>query len=124
MRTLINALVSGQREYLENGDIVTKAPTATELRAARELQNLSNVNDTNLVMIETLQRHNQQQLQEILTMQVMIQEYQKKIDELKLKFNATNNESVCASTQETSDVGSGSEQPSGSDSDSEGRGTN
>lgn len=120
MQILINALVNGTNEFQDDGVVITKPPTAMSLRAARELTTLININATNHQLIMQLQSRVEEQLKEILNLQSNLNESNQRNQELR----ASSISSVCENTRETSEVGSTSKQPSGSDSDGEGRGTN
>lgn len=55
LQTLYRDLVSGTTEYSEAGNVTIRAPTSLALRAARTLDTLSKVNDTNMELINQLQ---------------------------------------------------------------------
>lgn len=65
MQNLINALNSGSPEYRDNGDVITRPPTATMIRAAKVLAQLANINEQNAQIIMQQQNTINQQLQEI-----------------------------------------------------------
>ena len=138
MQTLINSLINGTKEYKDNGEIISTPPTATALRASRELTNLANINATNHHLIMQLQARVNEQLQEILTLQSHNNELQSNIQKLQSSNVRPNNmgdtnshgrdssdvQHVREGEGQASVVASGSDGLSGSDSDSQGSGTN
>lgn len=135
MQTLINSLLNGTNEYRDNGVVVVHPPTATSLRAARELTALTNINTTNQHLIMQLQARVDEQLKELLTLQSHNNELQSNLQKLQPSnvqpnpVEHTDNpnanvQDVREDQGQTGDVECTSEQPAGSDSDSEGRGTN
>lgn len=138
MQTLINSLLNGTNEYRDNGVVVVHPPTATSLRAARELTALTNINATNHHLIMQLQARVDEQLKELLTLQSHNNELQSNLQKLQPSNVRPNPvvdsdeatgpdadvQHVCESEGQTSPVASEGERLDGSDSDSEGRGTN
>lgn len=124
MQTLLKSLVNGIPEYLDNGDMVRKTPTATMLRAARELGNLININNVNNEVIYSLQLRVDSQLKEIVCLQELLNDANKRNTELNANLQNLRNDSKQEGPELNIEVGCTSEQPSGSDSDGEGRGTN
>ena len=124
MQTLINSLLNGTVEYQDEGVIVNKPPTATMLRAARELTTIVNINATNQLAMMQLQQRVDEQLNEILTLQEQNNEYRGTIDKLNAELQNLRNDAGQERKEVTSDVGCGSGDTSTSDSDGAGRGTN
>lgn len=124
MQTLLNSLVNGTTEYLENGDIVQHPPTAVMLRAARELTTLLNINTTNGEAIRQLQFRVEEQLNEITILQENINESRRAITELTTDLQNLRNDTGQDGAELNIEVGRSGEQSSGSDSDGEGCGTN
>lgn len=65
MQDLYNALMQGETLYKDGGVIDQRAPTALMLRAARTIKQLSDTNDTNLILIKQLQSREQEWLRSI-----------------------------------------------------------
>lgn len=138
MQTLINSLLNGTNEYRDGGLVSVHPPTATALRAARELTTLVNTNTTNDILIQQLQFRVNEQLNEILTLQSKLNELQSTIQKIQSSNVRPDNlehpnedarpdvhvQHVRESEGQTSTMASKGEQLGGSDSDSEGRGTN
>lgn len=125
MQTLVNALVNGTTEYKEDGTVVQHPPSAIMLRASRELTTLFNINATNQQTLNQLQLRVEEQLKEITILQEQNNEHLQTINklttdiqDLRVDIRLNGNEEV------NSDVESGSEQSSGSDSTGQGSGTN
>lgn len=62
MQELYNALMRGEAIYKEGVMIGQHAPTALAMRAARALKQLSDINDTNGILINQLQSREQEWL--------------------------------------------------------------
>lgn len=125
MQTLLHTLVNGTTEYQEDGTVIHRPPNAAMLRAARELQGMSNTLAINQQTLMSLQFRVEGQLNEITILQEQLNEYRGTIDklnadiqDLRIDIRLNGNEEV------DSDVGRSSGEPSPSDSDGEGRGTN
>ena len=114
MQTLINSLINGTNEYRDNGEVITHPPTATSLRAARELTTLTNINATNHQLIMQLQQRIDEQLKEILQLQAQNNEYNRELSAIKAV------PSVRESEQQVSEMGSPSPEPPSSHTDGEG----
>lgn len=124
MKNLINTLVNGTTEYQDDGVIIQHPPNATMLRAARELASMSAQEVVNINTIMALQFRVGEQLNEITLLQEQLNEYRGTIDKLNANLQNLRNDSRQERKEVNSDVGCSSEQPCGSDSDGEGRGTN
>ena len=122
MINLYNELMNGTVEYKDGGVIVQHPPTATSMRAARTIKQLSEINGINANLIDQLQSSQA----ELLKIQEMthanIKMLTAKVAELTREKEEY--ESVRESEQQVSDVGRADGQSHGGDSDSEGSGTN
>jgi len=65
MQDLYNALMQGETVYKDGNVIGQHPPTALSLRAARTIKQLSDINDTNLILIKQLQSREQEWLRSI-----------------------------------------------------------
>jgi len=65
MQDLYNALMQGETVYKDGNAIGQHPPTALSLRAARTIKQLSDINDTNLILIKQLQSREQEWLRSI-----------------------------------------------------------
>lgn len=65
MQNLINSLNRGTVEYKDNGEVITHAPTATMVRAARTIADLANQAQVNQQIMIQQQARIEQQLQEL-----------------------------------------------------------
>lgn len=140
MNPLYNALVSGQREYKEDGTEVVHPPTSLHLQAARYIKQMDEINIGNNNIMMQLQQHNSQLLldnqnlqEKIHGLQNYIAEFEQAVRDIKLQtsvvetsnsMDSVPNSSLLEGKGETSPMGCFVEEPSRSDSDSEGRGTN
>lgn len=124
MQTLVNALVNGTTEYKEDGTVVQHPPSAIMLRASRELTTLFNINATNQQTLNQLQLRVEEQLKEITILQEQNNEHLQTINKLTTDLQNLRNDPGQGREEVNSDVESGSEQSSGSDSTGQGSGTN
>lgn len=113
MQDLINQLNNGTTEYKDGGEIRQNPPTALAKRAANTIAQLANINADNQRIMMELQNRVNQQLEEIETLT-------KAQNVSSNEPQPTNNESVCESSGETSDVGSSGSGPCPSDPSSQG----
>lgn len=65
MQNLINALNSGSPEFRDNGEVITRPPTQTMIRAAKTLAQLANINEQNSALLVAQQQTITQQLDEL-----------------------------------------------------------
>lgn len=107
---IVKHLMSGTIEYKDDTRI-HHPPTALAIRAAKLLQTMNGTNQNNVAMIQSLQIREQEYLAELEALRNQLKEYH------------ANNQSICDSKQETSDLGCADGQPPGSDRDSKGSGT-
>lgn len=116
MINLIQELTDGQVEYKDDGVVIRHAPTSTMLRAARALRQLLEQHETNMKTINDIVKQNQ----EIL---ITLQQLRDDNDRLSSNIESLRNDAGRKDeTTQISDVGSDGDQPSNSDSDSEGSG--
>lgn len=122
MINLYNELMNGTVEYKDGGVIVQHPPTATSMRAARTIKQLSEINGINANLIDQLQASQAEllKIQEMTYANIKI--LSAKIAELTKEKEEY--ESIRKSQQQVSDVGSANGELSRGDSDSEGSGTN
>ena len=57
MQDIINELTAGSVEYKEDGSIVHRPPNSLQLRAARTLTEVFNINQTNTLLVNQMQAH-------------------------------------------------------------------
>jgi hypothetical protein len=108
--------MDGQVEFKDGGEIIRHPPTATMLRAARTLKQLLEQHEGNMHAVNNLSRQNQDIL---LTLQQLRDDNDRLTKDIESLRNDAGRQDE---TAQVSDVGSGGEQPSSSDSDSEGSG--
>lgn len=118
MQDIINELNAGSTEYKEDGTVIHRPPSSLQLRAARNLTEMFNINQTNLLMINQMQSH--------------ISDLFKINNTLKAELDAArtirreptnSNEGLRNGGQEVSGVECGDTRPCASDSDSAGSST-
>ena len=131
MNNLYNELMNGTVEYKDGGVIERHPPTATTLRAARMLKQLSEINAVNANLINQLQGSQTELLKiqeltyaSIKVLTVKVSELTKEKELYDASKSTPNDTSVRESGTETVDVGSSDSGLPGSDSNSEGSGTN
>ena len=131
MINLYNELMNGTIEYKDGGIVEHRPPNATTLRAARTIKQLSEINEVNANLINQLQASQTELFKIQEYTQSTIQKLNTKIAELtkeKELYDASkstpNDTSVRNGEPEAVDVGSSNSGLFGSDSNSEGSGTN
>lgn len=130
MNNLYNELMNGTVEYKDGGTIVQHPPTATSMRAARTIKQLSEINAVNANLIDQLQASQTELLKiqeltyaNIKTLTIKVAELTKEKELYDASKPTPNDSSVRESGTETVDVGSSDSGLPGSDSNSEGSGT-
>lgn len=83
MQNLYNELVGSITEYSENGEARTRPPTPLMLRAARTLQTLVGVNETNTAAIQSLQVHAVEDHDNLARLHAQIRELTKENDQFR-----------------------------------------
>lgn len=124
MQTLLNTLVNGTTEYQEDGTVIHRPPNAAMLRAARELQGMSNTLAMNQQTLMALQFRVDEQLAHNIQLQEQLNEYLGTIAKLTTELQNLRNDVKQSGETIPVDVGCASGDSSTSDSDGEGRGTN
>jgi hypothetical protein len=114
MQQLIQELSSGTTEYKDD-TVIQHPPNSVMLRAARTLQQIIPVLENNQQLIQQLQIQQNNHLQEIEQLRNELSTYR--------NSSNANTESLRQSEPEVSAVGGSNGEHSGSDPDSQGRGT-
>lgn len=131
MINLHNELMNGTIEYKDGGVVERHPPTATTMRAARMIKQLSEINSVNANLINQLQASQTELLKiqeftyasiKVLTLKVT--ELTKEKELYDASKPTPNDTSVRESGTETVNVGSSDSGLPGSDTNSEGSGTN
>lgn len=117
MQQLIEQLFAGTIEYKDD-QIIRHPPNSVMLQAGRVLQQVHTSLETNQILINQLQTHQDEHLATIQQLRVEIGNLTNELSAIK------HSQSLRDSQQKTSDVGSDNGEPSGSDSDRQGSGTN
>lgn len=104
MNNLYNELINGSIEFRDEGVVVQHPPTSLALRAARMLKQLTDTNDTNMIVISQLERNQHELFNEIKLLKEQNENYQR----------------LREGGQQTDAMGSSNRQPPGSDPDSQG----
>lgn len=130
MINLYNELMNGTVEYKDGGVIERHPPNATTMRAARTLKQLSEINAVNANLIDQLQASQTELLRiqeltyaNIKLLTIKVAELTKEKELYDASKPTPNDTSVRESGTETVDVGSSDSGLPGSDSNSEGSGT-
>lgn len=140
MNSLYSALVNGQREFLEDGTERIVPPSSLDLHAARYIKQIDEINVGNNNILMQQQELINRQLLEIQNLnetihglQNYIAEFEQAVRDIKLqaslsetsdKVDSEPDSSILENQGEAGQVGCTVGDTCGSDSDSEGRGTN
>lgn len=76
MKNLYNELISGSTEFRDGGEIITKPPTSLALRAARAINQLSEVNASNQQFMQQVQQANHELMTSLTKTQESLKELQ------------------------------------------------
>lgn len=106
MNNLYNSLINGSAYTKDTGEVVITPPTALNLRAAKVLKQIADINDNNVGVITQLQQREQASLNYAEHQLVIIESLTKQVNEL-TKEKEIYDQSVREGKHEASPMGSG-----------------
>ena len=114
MNDLYNSLINGSAYTTDTGEVISTPPTALNLRAARVLKQVVDINDSNVGIIAQLQQREQVSLNYAEQQRIIIETLIKQVDDL-TKEREVYDQSIRDSSQEVISMGSGDGQLPASD---------
>lgn len=107
MNNLYNSLINGSAYTKDTGEVVITPPSAINLRAARAIKQIADINDNNVGVITQLQQREQASMIYANNQLIIIENLTKQVNEL-TKEKEAYDQNLRHAREQASNVGSGS----------------